>query len=391
MEREIEEAYKRLIGIEREGGNEGLLYHYRSLDNFWRIIESDSFWATNTRFSNDEEEQRLGLALINNAYLGLTDRTDTLDCYMVCFCKEDDKLSQWRGYANNGVSIGFDFTNLRPFFVQRRNSSKTDLEVYNGAVEVGYFKDKNDTDALIKWMGVPKNEYEGNREIWEERLLNRVPFIKHNGFKEEAEYRLVFEGKTLNNCICYRESGGVKIPYVIIRAGRKKKTKYPALRVMFDTEDDQGKEKLNIIKDVISKGHSIKVIECCGKTIQKKLKKWCDGCIRVKKINLENASIEWGNCPNIDGYHFVKKNEIIVTDCTEQEEVYNDLHEELHKKLGDNAPKIWCEGHLPIRSITIGPNPDIERVKESIEHYCKKSVYWLKDVDIKLSRIPYRS
>lgn len=30
--------------------------------------------------------------------------------FMVCFCEDGDLLSQWRGYAQNGVSIGMDFT-----------------------------------------------------------------------------------------------------------------------------------------------------------------------------------------------------------------------------------------------------------------------------------------
>lgn len=77
-------------------------YQYREFDSFWTILKSDSFWATDARFSNDSQEQRFG--------------TDTLTCelgeklrkglelnedYIVCFCAEDDKLSQWRGYSKS--------------------------------------------------------------------------------------------------------------------------------------------------------------------------------------------------------------------------------------------------------------------------------------------------
>lgn len=53
---------KTLISDRVEQGRlDPYIYQYRSLDNFWSIIESDSFWATNARFSNDHEEQRLGM------------------------------------------------------------------------------------------------------------------------------------------------------------------------------------------------------------------------------------------------------------------------------------------------------------------------------------------
>lgn len=29
--------------------------------------------------------------------------------YMICFCREGDLLSQWRGYARDGVCLGMDF------------------------------------------------------------------------------------------------------------------------------------------------------------------------------------------------------------------------------------------------------------------------------------------
>ena len=44
---------------------ERYVYQYRSLDSFWAIVQSDSFWATNARFSNDLEEQNLGRKKIN--------------------------------------------------------------------------------------------------------------------------------------------------------------------------------------------------------------------------------------------------------------------------------------------------------------------------------------
>lgn len=61
-------------------------------------------------------------ALFVKEVLGETDheKDDEIqgDCYIVCFCDDNDRLSQWRGYAKEGIAIGFDFRNTRPFFIK---------------------------------------------------------------------------------------------------------------------------------------------------------------------------------------------------------------------------------------------------------------------------------
>jgi len=52
--------------------------------------------------------------------------------------------------------------------------------------------------------------------------------------------------------------------------------------------------------------------------------------------------------------------------------------------------KIWCKGHLPIRKIIVGPSEKQNETKESLEYY-KRTIYWLKYVDIDVSAIPLRN
>ena len=52
--------------------------------------------------------------------------------------------------------------------------------------------------------------------------------------------------------------------------------------------------------------------------------------------------------------------------------------------------KIWCKGHLPIRKIIVGPSEKQNEIKESLEYY-KRTIYWLKYVDIDVSAIPLRN
>ena len=63
---------------------------------------------------------------------------------------------------------------------------------------------------------------------------------------------------------------------------------------------------------------------------------------------------------------------------------------EVCKDLESERIKIWCEGHLPIRSIRVSPCENQEQVIRSLRHYCKHKKYWLKYVDVVGSLIPYR-
>ena len=129
------------------------VYHYRDLASFWEIIKSDSLWATNARFSNDEAEQQFGMEVISSVLsesekelmehdLGLDEK------YIVCFCEENDTLSQWRGYApEGGVSLGFDFGMPRVFSVlhnEKADEASECVKQYVGLDKVCYISPKQD-------------------------------------------------------------------------------------------------------------------------------------------------------------------------------------------------------------------------------------------------------
>lgn len=201
---------------------------------------------------------------------------------------------------------------------------------------------------------------------------------------------MVFDGKGLGSYIRYRDSDDKKLPYIVIKCGSRIKRDDVTIRVLFDTSTKTGKEQLKTIKKSWKRARNI--IECRNTTVEVE-PELCKGCIKARRFDLESDCLDtWATCANKkerDG--FVEENAIIISDCKNQERIFTALHDALHEKYGDEAPKIWCEGHLPIRSITVGPNQDSARVRESIEHYCKHKAYWLMDVEIRNSSIPYRS
>jgi hypothetical protein len=85
---------------------------------------------------------------------------------------------------------------------------------------------------------------------------------------------------------------------------------------------------------------------------------------------------------------------IKIPQGSNQESIFykvNTIINEWHKKRPNPyLPKPWllCEGHLPIKSIRVGPTYDRERFSEQIKHYCS-SKYWLQNVTVTCSNIPF--
>ena len=103
------------------------------------------FLARNIRFSNDSEEYKRGGEIVKEYVQKTMD--DDQKCkeleekmyqgiqmyYMVCFCEDGDLLSQWRGYAKDGVSFGMDFLeelaeNAQIFTVLNNSKNRGDDE-----------------------------------------------------------------------------------------------------------------------------------------------------------------------------------------------------------------------------------------------------------------------
>lgn len=379
------------------------VYQYRTLDSFWSIIESDSFWATNARFSNDHEEQSLGMKKLKEVLSEDGDLTVALgDCYIICFCDEDDKLSQWRGYAPEGVSIGFDFNNVRPFYIKKRDDDKKNkdeyLKVYNSCYKVQYITEDISRNEFADKFDLNLSENENNHENIRNRASDIISYVKHSGFYEEAESRLVFSDRDvdLSDCIHYRQVGNLKVPYIIVKANGGNAFEKQKCMIRLNLEDALGKKAEKALPKYLSnaKLKSVKVLNCRNMVKGGMDDRVCFGCslreAYIPGINGRNPkcrySIEKGQ-----SFHIRSNNEIYISNSEGQEEVYDKVMsflQEQGEKFKD--VKVWCEGHLPIRSITVGNLRNKEIVKESIRHYCNQH-YWLRCVDVKASATPFRS
>jgi hypothetical protein len=309
------------------------LYHYTSLSTLFSILESDSLWLSGLHFSNDSSEEKLlgDKWLYKNKYKS--------DNFIFCVGEKEDLLSQWRGYCKDGgVSIGFDIAQKRKYNVLFADFdiSKKYIYVEGIALPVLYtqkrFSDTPEEGAQYIIRKIQNTLNKKRKETPSLRENDFVPYIKHYAFEEELERRLLFSNTNgeLLRCIRFRPlPNGTKIPYVVIKYG------------------------------------------CVNEHRRNYLKK---SEMKIKNI--------------IDNSDFKKT--VVVPDCSNQVEICNLVREYIiHNELNINGNvRVFCEGHLPIRSIRIAPMPDQNRIEEQVTRFCRNK-YWLKDVDISVSDIPY--
>lgn len=372
----------------------GTYYHYTSLETLWDILETETLRATQARFSNDSEEIKKGIDLLKDLCSQCDDGSlekyvnrfgdgggEDIDCYIICFCGGDDILSQWRGYCRrDGVSIGFAFDETQPrYYFKNTADTKEEEPQKISLYQVWYVAEEGKKYIDGKTI---------SREVLKKELLEKlkcldelspetckmfadgvVPLIKHAGFCEEDEYRLMIRnvqsehgGKNpfpLDKYVRYSEADGIKRPYITISFGKNQPDPYVKEVQLYGLKGE-GKEELR------------RIFELPFVDEDK------EPTYRLKFVD------DWTGSP-----------QIIIGQGKDQQKIFEAFDRVLtantkEKNCLFSGVKLWCEGHLPIRSIKVSPCQNQKEVIESIQHYCVHQKFWMKYVEVSGSDTPYR-
>lgn len=223
--------------------------HYTSQIGLIGIISSESIWATNIKFLNDEHEFQDALDLIReiiptakitsehpnhsvyvqyierlNKELLTLDRHVTESVFTCSFSKETDLLSQWRGYCpdNNRFCLVFDINELFDCI----------KEVYSDAhlVECVYEK-KEKRSKIVELLNEYWTKYftssdeKSKKNVMNElswKVMLLASYFKHPSFSEEKEKRIVVIDQNGNGSeLQFREGKYSIIPYLVLPSPRK--------------------------------------------------------------------------------------------------------------------------------------------------------------------------
>lgn len=234
------------------------LYHYTSLDGIHGILRSASIWATHVSYLNDASEFFHGLSSAKQVAGGIFMEDDYLaafgwavrhgleavsadDLFVASFSEKADLLSQWRGYcpAGAGLCLGFDVAQLRSFcqargykleqciYMHQEQFQRVDalvrkcFEVFPKPrlTRSDYEKldSKGQVDAEISYRlqtseGSDKQQADAAVEWLCSEIAEVAPLFKHEGFHEEAEWRIV--AKKPREPVKFRADSSYLAPYV---------------------------------------------------------------------------------------------------------------------------------------------------------------------------------
>lgn len=363
-------------------------YHYTSLSAAWAMLKDDQMWASHARFSNDSAEMKNGMEimtkLISKEYKSDKKKAplirfmrkldaSTIDCYIICFCKRNDVLSQWRGYCRkDGVSFGFAIGDEMTYYFKDDPLQAKKSEPLHEVYYIDSIKNKSKAlDRLYNTLHEKLKEnldYECDRNEMENIIRGQIPLIKHPGFMEEDEYRLVI----LNSSSALPGETHYPLDPYIQCQEEKEDIKRPHLNICFGKHYDESDSCTNV--------PSVRLYGVPDK-LEKAIRASFPKAIIEKEKNPQCPCILVGEASEMSQKETLNKLEEIKESCYGNNT--NDLNE-LEKIC------IWFEGHLPIRTIMVSPCENQEEVIESFRHYCKHEKYWLKYVKVSGSSIPYR-
>lgn len=201
-----------------------LLAHYTSLATLERIMASNEIWFSNPLYMNDWEELRFGMleggrafresASLRDAfshqgaYLHLIQCFDQLfnefdakhafQTYLMCLSvhqadDNDGRLSMWRGYgaSGSGCAVVFDTSKIE---------ARADSPLIIGPIKYGSSAERlawinakiNALAKALKGQSLDEVALYHVAFHWLERLKLFALFTKHDGFREEHEWRIVY-------------------------------------------------------------------------------------------------------------------------------------------------------------------------------------------------------
>lgn len=251
------------------------LFHYTGIAGLRGILKSQTLWATHYQFLNDAEEvihfkpRMEGLILsaleqvqggerpslnqtdmkieakkfVECVYKVLFDDTSTpplLELYITSFCKAENKnvardglLSQWRGYGQDGgYAIVFKESALHRL-VDKENKQwrysflNAGNVVYADDLEKQIRQKTRYHDelkkAFVSYFAAPNKTQELLEKTYEPVVAAACRF-KHEGFKEEKEFRIVagirqqgsYPRKKPIKCV---QRSGTAVPYINLFEG----------------------------------------------------------------------------------------------------------------------------------------------------------------------------
>lgn len=218
---------------------ERILYHYTTMNTFYAMMEHSlcyegddihpkylTMWATHYAHQNDPMECKLFFSGLRKAVKDYTEKHNIvlstedeqlllepwygIGLYTVSFSEQEDELTMWRGYGQNGdgICIGFDFSKLPPPPLARilnyepidevPEMDNTILRIKERPSKCKYVRPYDifiPQEALSRTIDNLLSEEKEWSDIIQLGIIDEyAPIIKHYKYEQEKEWRIVRRG-----------------------------------------------------------------------------------------------------------------------------------------------------------------------------------------------------
>lgn len=188
-----------------------ILYHYCSVDSFYKIVQSNEIWLSDSYVLNDYKENTWITPMIkeifdtkkNQKYGELFNKIlKTYDLsnyipYVSCYSTDGDVLSQWRAYADDGAGVAIGL-NARALTTKNKIPMiGTSLNVTLGISEMIYDEERQRqiVNATLErnLKTFESGEWDFNKTVLETTaVLKKYSVVfKNPKFREEQEWRII--------------------------------------------------------------------------------------------------------------------------------------------------------------------------------------------------------
>jgi len=212
-----------------------ILYHYTDKSALIGILKNNKMWASNILYQNDSSEFQLGIQLFleelerirfdkykyqePNLIKKVEDNIKyfNVEIFTISFSERQQSLNQFRSYSKSipAYSIGFDPNIMKNSFFPNKIVGKM--------YKCRYTKSKHQEiiyrviSKVLKPMGLATGFTEPIIMELATSAIALSPIIKHEAFKEEKEWRFVFDYVSpIVEFYSFREGNSCIIPYLEI-------------------------------------------------------------------------------------------------------------------------------------------------------------------------------
>jgi hypothetical protein len=194
----------------------GFIYHYTSLDNFLKILDTKTFYMFDSYQMNDYKENYVIIDALNrvisykNSIIPddyLKKLYDVLNikfkmgfAFISCFTELRDSISQWRAYGDdgNGICLIINPRNLGINYSLPSHNADTEKCIsFHNVIYKNEQQDKVIEEILNIALHFSYENKKNSSATFAEHVFSLIarfaPIFKINEFQEEKEWRIIYE------------------------------------------------------------------------------------------------------------------------------------------------------------------------------------------------------